>query len=123
MVYSVRLKEAMGDMHPQKLADELGVSLQAVRKVLQGKSAAFDVPNHFRACRFLQIDPTWLATGEGSMRSGLTWPLGTRVTPAQFYRLDSTTVTNALDMLAAAAARLGETSTESDDQGLNRDAA
>jgi hypothetical protein len=65
--YSARLSRALGKIHPQVLADHLGVSLQAVRKVLEGKSAAFNVFNHFEACRFLSIDPEWLATGDKQM--------------------------------------------------------
>lgn len=56
-------------MHPQVLADHLGVSVQAVRKVLDGKSAAFNVFNHFEACKFLGIDAEWLATGDRQMAS------------------------------------------------------
>lgn len=68
--YSTRLADALqkrGNMHPQVLADQLGVSLQAVRKVLEGKSAALNVRNHFEACRFLNIDPEWLAIGDKQM--------------------------------------------------------
>lgn len=70
--YKTRLARAMeaANVHPQVLADHLGVSLQSVRKVLAGGSAAFNVTNHFEACQFLRIDPEWLATGVESDRSG-----------------------------------------------------
>lgn len=103
--YKTRLQKAMGEMHPQVLADHLGVSLQSVRKVLAGQSAAFNVPNHFEACKFLKVDAGWLATGEGEMRTGQAWPFGAEIAPEQFFALDPGAIQSAVDVLASAAKR------------------
>ena len=50
----------------QKLADALGLSYQAIKKVLDGKSSAFNAANNAKAATFLGADPNWLATGIGS---------------------------------------------------------
>lgn len=57
------------------LAAELSVSYQAVKKVVDGKSAAFSVANNAYAARVLKVTSDWLATGEGPMRAPCsTWP-------------------------------------------------
>ena len=63
--YGERLKEAMGGMSVQTLADKLGVTYQAVKKLLDGNSKGFSVLNHYAAADFLKVDPRWLATGQG----------------------------------------------------------
>lgn len=63
--YKDRLETAMkasGTSH-QKLADALGVSYQAVKKVTDGKSKAFDAFNNARAARILGVTSDWLALG------------------------------------------------------------
>jgi hypothetical protein len=62
----------------QRLADALSLSYQAVKKVLDGKSAAFSAANNARAAAYLGADPTWLATGASS-------------TPAPHYGRDDAT--------------------------------
>lgn len=88
--YAERLALAMNEqrMHPQTLANHLDLSLQAVRKVLGGHSAAFSVPNHFKAAEILRVDAYWLATGEGKMVSEKVWPF-VLTTPEQIQKLNS----------------------------------
>ncbi len=47
------------------LAAAIGVSYQAVKKVLGGSSAAFSAANNSKAAKFLGVNSHWLATGEG----------------------------------------------------------
>lgn len=55
-------------MGVQALADEIGVSYQAIKKILNGKSKSFSAENVFKAAEVLGVDPYWLATGRGPMR-------------------------------------------------------
>jgi hypothetical protein len=67
--YKDRLAAAMAeDVTPWQLASHLGMSYQGVRKVLDGKSGAFNAVNNSKAAQFLNVNPDWLATGEGVMR-------------------------------------------------------
>jgi hypothetical protein len=50
------------------MADELKVSYQAVKKVVDGKSNAFTAANNDTASRFLGVNSRWLATGKGPVR-------------------------------------------------------
>lgn len=54
-------------MDPGELAFELDISYQAVKKVLDGKSAAFSAPNHAKAAIALNVSSDWLALGTGAM--------------------------------------------------------
>lgn len=67
--YKDRLAKAMAvaKVKTQALADALGISYQAVKKVLDGKSAAFDTVNNSKAAKFLGISSDWLAREEGAM--------------------------------------------------------
>lgn len=76
--YAERLKLAMGTMKPRQLSDALKVSYQAVKKVLDGGSNAFAVPNHYAAADWLKVNPRWLGLGTGTMKQGeemAGWPL------------------------------------------------
>lgn len=76
--YADRLRAAMGAMSVQALADAMGISYQAVKKVLDEKSNAFAIPNHYKAAEVLSINPRWLGTGEGPKTGGggmNGWPL------------------------------------------------
>lgn len=66
--YAERLQHAMSrcGVTTTKLADALGVSYNAVAKVLKGGSNGFSTQNNFKAAEFLKVDPHWLATGDGS---------------------------------------------------------
>lgn len=68
--YSERLKAAMDAraVSVSQLASGMGVSYQAVKRVLDGLSKAFSAANNARAAAHLQVNPDWLATGEGLMR-------------------------------------------------------
>lgn len=69
--YASRLKEALGGDTPELtkgLAKELGLTYNAVKKVLARDSNAFNVVNHYKAARFLNVRPEWLALGEDPMR-------------------------------------------------------
>lgn len=76
--YKDRLAAAMGGEVPRSaviaLARELGVSPQAIQKVLDGKSNAFTAANNVKAARFLRVSSDWLATGEGEMEQADLWP-------------------------------------------------
>lgn len=79
--YSERLSAAMRSrgVSTQQLADRLMISYQAVKKVLDGKSAAFSAANNAKAARALAVSSEWLATGDGVMdvvSSGPEWPFG-----------------------------------------------
>jgi phage repressor protein C with HTH and peptisase S24 domain len=68
--YSDRLKAAMEARAASvsQLATGMGVSYQAVKRVLDGLSKAFSAANNARAAAFLLVNPDWLATGEGDMQ-------------------------------------------------------
>ena len=50
------------------LAKEVGVSYQAVKKVVDGDSRAFNAENHARAAKALKVSSDWLALGEGESK-------------------------------------------------------
>jgi len=68
--YGMRLNAAMQarGVSAQQLATHLGVSYQAIRKVLKGQSTALTAFNNSRASRFLKVSGDWLATGDGLMQ-------------------------------------------------------
>lgn len=69
--YGSRLLIAMEAKNATRkdLATALGVSVQAVGDVLRGKSGAFTAENNAKAARNLEVNPNWLATGNGQMKS------------------------------------------------------
>ena len=68
--YRDRLHIAMQErsVSARELADRLGMTYQAVKKVLDGKSAAFNAVNHAVAAKYLGVRSDWLALGEDPMR-------------------------------------------------------
>lgn len=75
--YSDRLREAMlqagyktADNTPDvpRLAKAIGLTRQAVTKVVDGSTKFFTIPNHFKAARTLGVRPEWLGLGEAPMR-------------------------------------------------------
>lgn len=72
VAYKDRLREAMNDagVKTQALADALGVSYQACRKVLIGETNSFTAANNSRAAEFLGVSPSWLADGTGEKAAG-----------------------------------------------------
>lgn len=84
--YRDRLTAAMkaANVSASKLAEGLNTSYQAVKKVIDGKSTAFNAANNALAARLLGVSSDWLALGEGDMKSGavaapqpLPWPFST----------------------------------------------
>jgi hypothetical protein len=63
--YKDRLQSAMKEANVSiaMLAKELKISYQAVKKVLDGKTATFDAANHAKAARYLKRSPDWLLDG------------------------------------------------------------
>lgn len=74
--YGERLKDAMkaSGMKTQALANAMGLSYQAVKKVQDGTSKAFTAANNVVAARVLGVSPTWLANGEGARAAGVDEP-------------------------------------------------
>ncbi len=64
------------------IADGIGISYQAVKKILAGTSKMLKADNNVKAARLMQVDSEWLATGEGVPRGPKTWPLSTEVLAA-----------------------------------------
>ncbi len=66
--YSERLKLALkqSGMTVQMLADGLGISYQAAKKAVDGKTRAFTAQNNQRAAKLLGVSAEWLATGDGA---------------------------------------------------------
>ena len=64
--YNERLKLALkqSGFTTQALADALGISYQAAKKALDGKTKAFTASNNQRAANLLGVSAEWLATGE-----------------------------------------------------------
>lgn len=79
--YAERLNVALKARNTSisQLAAGMGVSYQAVKRVLDGLSKAFSAANNTKAAAFLRINPDWLATGEGEMES--TFDANTRPAP------------------------------------------
>jgi transcriptional regulator with XRE-family HTH domain len=67
-----RLAHAMSlpdnKLGPVELAEALGVTRQAIDKLLKGGSNEMSASNNARVARLLGVDPTWLAIGEGVAR-------------------------------------------------------
>lgn len=65
--YRDRLAAAMkaASISASQLAEGLSTSYQAVKKVIDGKSSAFNAANNAIAARMLGVSSDWLALGEG----------------------------------------------------------
>lgn len=68
--YAERLAHAMSlpenEIGAVELAEALGITRQAIDKLLKGGSKEMSASNNAKAARLLNVDPTWLATGEGT---------------------------------------------------------
>lgn len=66
--YGERLSKAMKDagITTAKLAEKMGLSYQAVRKVETGRSKAFNAANNARAASILGVSADQLALGRGA---------------------------------------------------------
>ena len=91
--YGQRLEQALttSGKDRQELADDLGISVQAVSQVLLGKTKALTAENSSRAAKFLGVDSFWLATGSGSLAStevaDQPWPFS--VSRAEYEQLSA----------------------------------
>lgn len=65
--YSERLVWAMkrAGADERWLSGRLGISYQAIKKVVDGKSSALNAANNSFAARLLDVNSDWLATGDG----------------------------------------------------------
>lgn len=109
--YSDRLNEGMrlAKKSKQNLADHLGISYQAVKKAIDGKTSALNAENSARAARYLGVDSHWLATGEGEPTPRDAWPFET-FGPEDYYRLDAKLRLEMEDRLLGAITRNKQTS-------------
>ena len=75
--YKDRFEQSMRacGMDAQGVADALGISYQAVKKVLDGKTRMLKSDNNSACAKLFKVDPDWLATGLGEPRGGKVWPL------------------------------------------------
>ncbi len=66
--YSERLTWALNNSGATitELAEYLGTSYQAAKKVVDGKSSAFNAANNAKAAQFLKVSGDWLALGVGA---------------------------------------------------------
>ncbi len=66
--YNERLMAAMADskVSVTALSKHLKISYQAVKKVCDGKSSAFNSENNSKAAAYLGVSADWLATGRGA---------------------------------------------------------
>ena len=69
--HSERLRTAMENsgIKAAELARSLGISYQAVKKLCDGTSKSFSAENNMKAAKLLGINPDWLASGQGEMRT------------------------------------------------------
>lgn len=66
---------ALRQKSAQQLAVAIGVTYQAIKKVIDGKTTALTAFNTFEAAKALNISAEWLATGRGDMLSAAVCPL------------------------------------------------
>ena len=79
------MKKAGKDIHA--LAKALGISYQAVKKALDGKSK-LTAENNSKAADFLGVSSDWLATGKGDDERSSEWPFR-KIAYARFMALDA----------------------------------
>lgn len=87
--YGERLVQVMQERNvkARDLARVLKVTYQAVKKVMDGKSSAFNAVNHAQVAKYLGVSSDWLALGEGPKeRSAEQWPLA-GISPQEFALL------------------------------------
>jgi transcriptional regulator with XRE-family HTH domain len=64
------MSHPQNEMDAVELAEKLGITRQAVEKLLRGGSTEMKASHNARAAQLLNVDPTWLATGEGVPQPG-----------------------------------------------------
>lgn len=112
--YSERIAASMKNagVSVSSLAANLGVSYQAVKKVVDGKSRAFTAENNAKAAAFLRVSPDWLATGSGEMLPAIA-PLSSTSTVGCGLSIEQ-----ALEVVAAKLNELPSDAREAAAQGL-----
>lgn len=65
--YGERLQLAITEAHVtvRELAEHLGITSQAIYKVLRGSTKTLQASHHIKACKFLRVEPQWLSDGVG----------------------------------------------------------
>jgi transcriptional regulator with XRE-family HTH domain len=88
--YKDRLQEAMKDagVSKQGLADALGVSYQAIKKVLDGLTHSLTAANNDAAALKLGVNSRWLATGKGPKKPSESTPHRVESPPAEYIAQD-----------------------------------
>jgi hypothetical protein len=88
--YSDRLATALTQANKDAkfLADALGVSYQGVKKVIDGRSSAFNAENNSKAAKILGVSADWLACG--------TLPMERDVAPTPTVRQALQVIRNAI---------------------------
>ena len=68
MTYASRLEQALAGANVSiaDFARAMGLTYQAVSKVLKGTTKSLTAANNDKAAKLLGVDPGWLATGEGN---------------------------------------------------------
>lgn len=92
VAYGKRFREALGDLDQEAkrakfnaLAAAMGVSYTYVSAIYT-KGALLSARFNSIVARELGVDPDWLATGVGEMRSERTWPFA-GITPAEWFAM------------------------------------
>lgn len=82
--YKDRLVKAMqaAEMKTADLAERLGLSYQAIKKVVDGNTKALTAENSARAAQLLNVSSDWLALGEGSMSRAMSGAQESALSPA-----------------------------------------
>ena len=76
--YTHRLLDAMSaaEVDAPALVEALGITYQAVKKAVKGTTKMLDAANNSKAAKLLNVNPDWLATGDGPRRrEGWPFPL------------------------------------------------
>lgn len=114
--YGDRLDAALrlANTDRQTLADQLGISVQAIGQVIAGKTKALTAENSAKAAKVLGVSGYWLATGEGAIDGVLEakpsavipWPFA-RIREADLRALSADDRTMVEGALALAIAQVG----------------
>lgn len=102
--YKDRFAEAMklAGVAEHQVAAALGISYQAVKKVLAGTTSALTASNNSVAATYMKVDADWLATGLGTARSERVWPFKS-LTVEQWHSVSQEVRDAAERMLVASA--------------------
>jgi hypothetical protein len=78
--YAKRLVLAMQRAHvsPKQIAEALDITYTGAKMMMAGGKSGASEPfasNHMRLAKLLDVDPGWLATGDGEMIRSDPWPL------------------------------------------------